>query len=182
MTEGALPAASMIRRARRSDAEALSDFAVRLFRDTYSGDTAASDLESYIDEHFSTERQAAEIDDPSAAVFVAMVDNLIIGYAHVVVRLADERSALLKRIYVDAGWRGRGLASGLLDAVVGEAGERGVRHLELTVFERNNRALAFYRRVGFAASGSTTFMVGEDPQTDVVMQLDLVGRLNGGLA
>ncbi|MBB2706258.1 MULTISPECIES: hypothetical protein [Rhizobium] len=75
MTEGALPAASMIRRARRSDAEALSDFAVRLFRNTYSGDTAASDLESYIDEHFSTERQAAEIDDPSAAVFVAMAES-----------------------------------------------------------------------------------------------------------
>ncbi|ANL73623.1 GCN5-related N-acetyltransferase protein [Rhizobium phaseoli] len=131
---------------------------------------------------FSTGRQAAEIDDPSAAVFVAMADNLIIGYAHVVVRLADERSALLKRIYVDAGWRGRGLAGGLLDAVVGEAGKRGVTHLELTMFERNNRALAFYTRVGFAAIGSTTFMVGEDPQTDVVMQLDLAGRLNGELA
>ncbi|MBB2752164.1 UNVERIFIED_ORG: GNAT superfamily N-acetyltransferase [Rhizobium aethiopicum] len=182
MTERALPAASVIRRAHRSDAEALSNFAVRLFRDTYSDDTAASDLESYIDKHFSTERQAVEIDDPSAAVFVAMADDLIIGYAYVVVRSADGRSALLNRIYVDARWRGRGLAGDLLDAVVGEAGQRGVTHLKLTVFERNSRALAFYKRVGFAAIGSTTFMVGEDPQTDIVMQLDLIGRLNGGSA
>ncbi|WP_246764408.1 GNAT family N-acetyltransferase [Rhizobium leguminosarum] len=84
----------------------MSGFAARLFRDTYGSDTAASDLESYIDKNFSTERQEAGILDPSAAVFVAMVDDLIIGYAHVVVRSADGRSALLNRIYVDAEWRG----------------------------------------------------------------------------
>ncbi|NKL00392.1 GNAT family N-acetyltransferase [Rhizobium leguminosarum bv. viciae] len=179
VTERVLPAASVIRRARQSDAEALSGFAARLFRDTYSSDTAASDLESYIDKNFSTERQEAEIFDPSAAVFVAMVDDLIIGYAHVVVRSADGRSALLNRIYVDAEWRGSGLASRLLDVVINEFEQRGVTHLELTVFERNSRAVAFYKRVGFAVIGNTTFMVGEDPQTDVVMQLDLIGRLNG---
>ncbi|UVD56078.1 GNAT family N-acetyltransferase [Rhizobium sp. Pop5] len=179
MTEHALPAASVIRRARRSDARALSGFAARLFRDTYGSDTAASDLESYIDKNFSTERQEAEIANPSAAVFVAISDDLIIGYADVVLRSADGASALLNRIYVDAEWRGRGLAGGLLDAAIGESAQRGATHLELTVFERNSRALAFYKRAGFAATGSTTFMVGDDPQTDVVMQLDLIGRLDG---
>ena len=182
MTEHALPAASVIRRARRSDARALSSFAARLFRDTYDSSTEASDLESYIGKNFSAERQEDEIADPSAAVFVAMADDLIIGYAHVVARSGDGRSARLNRIYVDAEWRGSGLASGLLDTVVGEAGQRGATHLELTVFERNSRALAFYKRAGFAAIGSTTFMVGEDPQTDVVMQLDLSKQLNGGSA
>ncbi|NYJ12817.1 GNAT superfamily N-acetyltransferase [Rhizobium leguminosarum] len=180
MTERGLPGASVIRRARRSDAEALSGFAARLFRDTYSSDTAASDLDSYIYKNFNSARQETEIADPSAAVFVAMADDLIIGYAHVLVRSADGRSALLNRFYVDAEWRGSGLARGLLDAVIDESGQRAVSQLELTVFERNSRALAFYKRVGFVAIGSTTFMVGADLQTDVVMQLDLIGRLDGG--
>nr|WP_246805794.1 GNAT family N-acetyltransferase [Rhizobium leguminosarum] len=54
------------------------------------------------------------------------------------------------------------MASRLLDVVINEFEQRGVTHLELTVFERNSRAVAFYKRVGFAVIGNTTFMVGED--------------------
>jgi ribosomal protein S18 acetylase RimI-like enzyme len=168
----------VIRRACQSDAGVLSDFAARLFRATYSSDTTAADLDAYIYKNFSTERQEAEIDDLSAAVFLATVDDLIIGYAHVVVESADSRSARLNRIYIDAEWRGRGLANDLLDAVLSESEKRGVTRLELTVFERNARAIAFYKRAGFAATGSTTFAVGEDLQTDVVMEMDLYERFN----
>lgn len=168
----------VIRRASQSDAGALSDFAARLFRATYSSDTPAADLDAYIDKNFSMERQQAEIADLSAAVFLATVDDLIIGYAHLVVKSADSRPALLNRIYVDAEWRGRGLANDLLDAVLSESAQRGATQLELTVFERNTRAIAFYKRAGFAATGSTTFAVGEDLQTDFVMEMDLDERLN----
>lgn len=126
----------------------------------------------------STERQEAEIVDPSAAVFLATADDLIIGYVHIVVDPVDERSALLNRIYIAAEWRGSGLADYLLEAVLNESAQRGVTRLELTVFERNVRAIAFYKRSGFAATGTTTFTVGEDFQTDVVMEMDLVERFN----
>ncbi|MEY9828911.1 ribosomal protein S18 acetylase RimI-like enzyme [Sinorhizobium fredii] len=172
----------VIRRARQSDAGALSDFAARLFRATYSSDTAASDLDSYIYKSFGMERQEAEIIDPSAAVFLATADDQIIGYAHVIVGLADKRSALLNRIYINSEWRGSGLANDLLEAVLGESEQRGVTRLELTVFERNVRAIAFYKRAGFAATGSTTFTVGEDLQTDVVMEMDLVERFKSRTA
>lgn len=170
----------VIRRACQSDAEALSGFAARLFRATYSSDTEAADLDAYINKNFSTERQEEEIADLSAAVFLATVDDLIIGYAHVVVGSADSRSALLNRIYIDTEWRGSGLANDLLDAVLSESKQRGVTRLELTVFERNERAIAFYQRAGFTATGSTTFQVGEDLQTDVVMEMDLGERFNSG--
>jgi len=179
VTERGLTGSFVIRRARPSDAGALSGFAARLFRATYGNDTAASDLDSYIYKNFSAEHQEAEIVDPSAAVFLATADDLIIGYAHVIVGTADKRSALLNRIYINAEWRGSGLANDLLQAVVGESEQRGVTRLELTVFERNVRAIAFYKRAGFAATGSTTFMVGEDLQTDVVMKLDLVEQFDG---
>ncbi len=154
----------------------MSGFAARLFRATYSGDTAASDLDSYIHGSFTPERQEAEIVDPSAAVFLATANDQIIGYAHVIAGQADKRPARLNRIYIDAEWRGTGLANDILEAVLGEAAQRGVTRLELTVFERNVRAIAFYKRVGFAATGSTTFMVGDDLQADVVMEMDLAER------
>jgi ribosomal protein S18 acetylase RimI-like enzyme len=37
------------------------------------------------------------------------------------------------------------------------------------VWERNDRALAYYRKSGFVDVGSHTFVVGGDAQTDRVM-------------
>jgi GNAT superfamily N-acetyltransferase len=166
----------VIRRARQSDAKALSDFAARLFRSTYGNDTAASDLESYIAQNFSAERQAVEIIDTSAAVIVATADERFIGYAHLIIDRPDQRSAFLNRIYVDTEWRGSGLAKHLLEAVIGDLKRRGVTRLTLSVFERNAQAMAFCEKAGFATAGTTTFTIGQDAQADIVMEMDLVNR------
>ncbi|KQV68089.1 GNAT family N-acetyltransferase [Rhizobium sp. Root1220] len=165
-----------IGRAAGSDAAALAGFAARLFRSTYSADTLESDLDAYIDKAFSTESQSAEIADPSAAVFLAKADGAIVGYVHLIVALAEQCAARLSRIYIDADWRGRGLANDLLNAVIGECRQRGVTRIELTVFERNARAIAFYTKVGFAVTGTTTFTVGADVQRDMVMVMDVAAR------
>ncbi len=167
-----------IRRARPSDAEALCEFAAQQFRATYGSDTPASDLESYIKANFSAEQQNAEIGDPSAAVFLAMLDDRVIGYAHLILDTVDRRSAFLNRIYVHTDWRGRGLAMDLLKTVLHEAHRRGATRLELTVYERNARAIAFYERAGFVVTGNTTFAVGQDLQSDLVMEMKLVERPN----
>jgi ribosomal protein S18 acetylase RimI-like enzyme len=39
----------------------------------------------------------------------------------------------------------------------------------LGVWERNPRAIAFYLKTGFVSVGSHVFMVGSDPQTDLVL-------------
>jgi ribosomal protein S18 acetylase RimI-like enzyme len=41
--------------------------------------------------------------------------------------------------------------------------------LWLGVWERNERAQAFYRKHGFRKAGTQIFVVGTDPQTDHVM-------------
>ena len=45
--------------------------------------------------------------------------------------------------------------------------------LWLGVWERNARALAFYRKWGFDVVGEHTFKLGEDPQHDLIMRRDL---------
>ncbi|WP_244426157.1 GNAT family N-acetyltransferase, partial [Rhizobium mesoamericanum] len=163
----------VIRRAELSQAEPLAQFAAHLFRDTYDKDTATSDIDAHIEKNFSVEHQAAEISDPAAAVFLATFDDCIIGYAHVIFGSVNYRSAFLNRIYVDADWRGRGLATELLETVLNEARQRGETRLELTVFEQNARAIAFYKRAGFAVTGYTAFTVGQDVQTDLVMAINV---------
>jgi len=50
--------------------------------------------------------------------------------------------------------------------------------LELTVYERNARAIAFYERAGFVVTGNTIFAVGQDLQSDLVMEMKLAERPN----
>lgn len=163
-----------LRRAEPRDAELLSMFAARLFRETYAGDTAAADLADYIGKNFRADRQRAEIVDPGGVVFLAVRDQddrAIIGYAHLVVHPPGGGSPILSRLYIEKECRGIGLAGRLLDEVRSECRRRGAAELRLTVFEKNARAIAFYRRSGFVVTGITTFTVGEDVQRDIEMQL-----------
>jgi ribosomal protein S18 acetylase RimI-like enzyme len=68
---------------------------------------------------------------------------------------------------------GRGVAQALMASVVGEARALGATALWLGVWERNARAIAFYRKCGFERRGEHPFLLGRDLQTDWVMSRPL---------
>ncbi len=55
----------------------------------------------------------------------------------------------IKRIVVHPLWRSRGIARALLDYVRAEASERGLRSLDLHVWDGNRSAIALYESMGF---------------------------------
>jgi ribosomal protein S18 acetylase RimI-like enzyme len=59
-------------------------------------------------------------------------------------------------------------------AVDREAARRGAMVVWLSVWERNERAKAFYRKCGFAEVGDKVFVLGTDRQRDRVMARRLV--------
>ena len=54
------------------------------------------------------------------------------------------------RMAVVVGWRGRGVGAALLQALIDEAGHRGIAQLALSA---QTHALGFYRRFGFMPEG-----------------------------
>jgi RimJ/RimL family protein N-acetyltransferase len=61
-------------------------------------------------------------------------------------------------------------------AVVRAAAARDIPSIWLGVWERNARAVAFYRKVGFLDVGSHVFVLGTDEQTDRLMLRPLASR------
>jgi GNAT superfamily N-acetyltransferase len=79
----------------------------------------------------------------------------------------------LWRFYVDQPYQGLGVAQALMGRVLLEAEQRGARTLWLGVWERNERAKAYYLKNDFFDVGSHVFMVCADAQTDRIMVRDL---------
>lgn len=163
-----------IRFALPSDASSLAKFAAEQFRTTYSTDTPESDLEAYISENFTPVKQCEEIESHRSRVVLAISREDIIGYSHVELDEGDTRSAFLNRIYVDPAWKGKSVGSALLAEVIANVRQQGKDRISLTVYEKNTRAVAFYKKSGFDVIGTDIFQVGDDKQTDFVMEKRLV--------
>lgn len=164
----------MVRAARPGEAAAVAAFAGRLFEETYAPTCRAEDVLAYHSAHFTPERMADELRDPRGTLLLAEVEGAPAGYAQLRQGAAPPEvegkdPVEIARFYVDAPWHGRGVARALLRAVLATARERGAGALWLTVWEKNARALAFYRKLGFRVVGARDFRMGEDLQHDHLM-------------
>jgi diamine N-acetyltransferase len=165
----------LIRRAVAADAAALAEFGARTFRETFAADNTAEDMSRHLACAWNPDLQLAEIEDPQIDTLLAVdVDGAFAAFAQLQAGPAPacvvaRQPVELKRFYVDKPWQGRGLASELMAAVERAARARCASELWLGVWERNQRAQAFYRKCGFRKVGTKVFVVGTDPQTDDVM-------------
>ncbi|HWT43844.1 MAG TPA: GNAT family N-acetyltransferase, partial [Sphingopyxis sp.] len=73
----------------------------------------------------------------------------------------------LKRIYSLSRFHGSGLGAALMQRALEAA--QGHRRLLLGVYAQNERALAFYRKQGFADLGTRQFNVGGKLYDDLVL-------------
>ncbi|HEX6598189.1 MAG TPA: GNAT family N-acetyltransferase [Gemmatimonadaceae bacterium] len=72
-----------------------------------------------------------------------------IGVGCVALRPLDDDSAEVKRMFVDAAWRGRGVGRALMETVVAGARERGYRMLRLGTLDDMKVAQRLYESLGF---------------------------------
>ena len=156
------------------DAGPLAALAARTFQETFGAANDPADMALHLASAYGLAQQSRELADPAMATLVAEADGRLAGFAQLREGaapgcVAGAAPIELLRFYVDAPWQGRGLAQALMDAVRRSAADRGRRTLWLGVWERNERAQAFYRKCGFRKVGTQVFVVGTDPQTDHVM-------------
>ncbi len=167
------PIEARIRRAVPADAIRLAEFGARAFSETFGAENSAEDMAVHLARTYGPLLQSAEIDDPNMTTIIAESGGDLVGYAQLRVGPAPEvvvgsTPIELLRFYVDRSWHGRGLASTLMVTVDQEASRRGATVIWLCVWERNERAKAFYRKCGYMDVGSKVFMLGTDRQIDRV--------------
>jgi ribosomal protein S18 acetylase RimI-like enzyme len=160
------------------DAAALAGFAQRVFRATYGPHNRAEDMDAYCSAAYAIDQQRSELLDPTYDTALAIAHGEIAGYAQLCVAppppcVIGPAPIELKRFYVDPRWHGAGVAHALLVHAIEVAGQRGAQTLHLSVWQHNHRAIAFYRKHGFAEVGSAPFQLGADLQLDPVLMMPL---------
>ena len=109
-----------------------------------------------------------------ARITKAIFNDEVAGYLKVNTNDAqsekmDEESLEIERIYIKKKFQKHGLGKFLLNKAMEIAMESNKKNIWLGVWEKNENAIAFYRKMGFVQTGSHSFYMGKEEQIDFIM-------------
>ncbi|WP_227106449.1 GNAT family N-acetyltransferase [Chromobacterium rhizoryzae] len=151
-----------IRLAAPKDAGCLAALSIQVWLSTYVTDGVRRDMADYVLSEFTPANFEALIASPSHHLLAMEQDGFLLGYA--LMKLdspcqgCDFPTVEVCRIYLVESRTGEGLGRRLLEAARQWAlALPEPARLWLTVWHRNERAIAFYRRLGMTVHGECHF-------------------------
>jgi ribosomal protein S18 acetylase RimI-like enzyme len=174
-----------IRTATLADAILLSELASTTMREAFGPPYNTTELvEEYIQSSISPAILEDELADPNSIFFIVeLVDKTPVGYAKLrrkkpprqmtsVLRRIG-KAIEIQRIYLLQTQVGQGQGRLLMEYCLNWARQTGYTAVWLGVWERNERALAFYQKMGFERIGFHYFQFGSERQRDFWLQKQL---------
>lgn len=165
------------RDAQPADGPELAQVARRCFTETFGTLYRQQDLAAFLDAAFGATGLPSHLSDPAYAVRLASENAAIIGFCKIgPIAFPGDWPATaieLHQLYVLGPWQGEGIAQVLMEWALANARARGATEVILSVYVDNHRARRFYERYGFVEFGRYAFMVGDHPDDDRLMRLQL---------
>ena len=167
-----------IKRATQLDVSELQKIGMQTFLEAFSTDNSVENMTRYMNSSFSFAKLNEELADPNSEFYFAMADNRVIGYLKVnsgssQTEMRDDQALEIERIYALKEFHGKKVGQMLYDKALQIAREHQVHYIWLGVWEKNFRAIAFYKKNGFVEFDKHIFKLGDDLQTDIMMKLSL---------
>jgi ribosomal protein S18 acetylase RimI-like enzyme len=125
-------------------------------------------------DRFWQERVERSATDADSMMVVAVDNGRFVGKAGCFIEpeVVDRVSAYVVGVYVSPSHRGSDVARSLLESVTGWARrDCGADRIRLFVMDTNDRAVAFYRRLGFVPTGDTMPYPPDPSLTEMEMEL-----------
>ncbi|KGR77415.1 GNAT family N-acetyltransferase [Ureibacillus manganicus] len=161
------------------DVLTLQKIGIETFDETFRDQNSPENMKSYLEKAFHVDQLTTELSNLSSQFFLAYVNNEIAGYLKVNTNEAQSEElgneALeVERIYIKGTFQKNGLGKLLINKAIEIAMEQNKRKIWLGVWEKNENAIAFYERMGFVKSGTHSFYMGDEEQTDYIMTKILI--------
>ncbi|KYH07264.1 MULTISPECIES: GNAT family N-acetyltransferase [Chryseobacterium] len=165
----------IINKASAEDVEIVQSLGIQTFSETFAEDNTEEAMKKYLEESFNTEKIKSELNNPDSFFYIAWEEDNPVGYLKVnsgeaQTELQDDTALEIERIYVKKSHHGKKVGQLLYNQALETAEQLGKSYLWLGVWEKNLRALQFYRKNGFVEFDKHIFRLGEEEQTDLMMK------------
>lgn len=168
-----------IRLADKNDAELIATMSRVTFYETFAADNAKEDMDKFMKEQFTHEALMAEVGAEGNIFLLAFDGDEALGYVRL--REGEQLPAFegrpsieLARIYAVTASIGKGVGAAMMKRSLEIASEMGRQIIWLGVWEKNPRAIEFYKKWGFEKFAEHDFLLGNDRQTDWLMKKELL--------
>lgn len=147
----------------------------RTFAETFVDDNTAENMEKFLAETYNIKRLTEELQHPDSVTFMAYEGDTALGYLKLNRGAAQtekgyDNSLEIQRIYVVAEAKSKGIGSRFMEIAEAQAKQWNLSYIWLGVWEHNPKAIHFYEKHGFTKFSEHVFVVGDDRQTDWLMQ------------
>jgi len=158
-----------------AEVQDLQNIGRQTFTETFAEHNSAQNLADYLEESFATTKLTKELNNPESNFYFAYVGNVLAGYLKInfgdaQTEAIDPSALEIERIYVLKEFQGQKVGQALFQKALDVAAETQCSQIWLGVWEKNHKALNFYRKNGFEEFSQHIFRIGDDEQTDFLMK------------
>ncbi len=171
----------IIRKATISDLEVIQDISKQTFIETFAEENTPENMENYIRGNFNSQQIALEIKNPESAFYLAILDDETIAYlklnfGNAQSEIRSDEAMEIQRIYVLKKFHGKKIGQLLLNEAIKIGQYSGVDSIWLGVWEKNHKAIQFYNNNDFVEFDKHSFTLGNEVQTDLLMELRIINQ------
>ncbi|WP_368658774.1 GNAT family N-acetyltransferase [Metabacillus halosaccharovorans] len=157
----------------------LQEISYVTFNETFKHHNSPENMDTFLERAFNLNQLEKELSNRSSQFFFIYFNDEVAGYLKININDAQSEemgddSLEIERIYIKKEFQKHGLGKYLLNKAIELAMECNKQKIWLGVWENNENAIGFYKKMGFVQTGTHSFYMGDDEQTDFIMTKTLI--------
>ncbi|MRH41418.1 GNAT family N-acetyltransferase [Aquibacillus halophilus] len=173
-----------IKKCTKKDLHKLQEISYETFIETFKDQNSPENMSSYLERAFNIKQLEKEIATISSQFFFIYFNDELAGYLKVNTndaqseKMGDE-SLEIERIYIKKNFQRHGLGKYLLNKAINIAMKGDKKNIWLGVWEKNENAISFYKKMDFVHTEAHSFYMGDEKQIDFIMVKALDNTFEG---
>tara|TARA_R110000868_G_scaffold4211_13_gene26686 strand:+ start:89183 stop:89770 length:588 start_codon:yes stop_codon:yes gene_type:complete len=148
------------------------------YLESFSMENSDENMKSYLNTAFNSKKLSTELNEKQSEFYFVYYKNEVAGYLKLNFGTAQsefkENDGMeLERIYVLKKFQGKSIGKMALEHILKIAHSKKMKYVWLGVWDKNAKAIKFYKKHNFEVFSSHDFTMGNDIQTDFLMKLNL---------
>lgn len=168
-----------IKKCTYEDVGMLQKISIETFNHTFSDQNTPENMTTYLERAFNLKQLEKELLNINSKFFFIWFNDELAGYLKININDAQsedmgETSLEVERIYIRSKFQGKGLGKYLINQAINMAIDQNTENIWLGVWEKNQYAVDFYKRMGFVKTEAHSFYMGDEEQIDFIMSKVLI--------